>query len=83
MKINVDHYFIYSTDVLALCTQFGGVQHHIYVSSRQYAVTCLVFISAFVFISGIYLFNRTLQDPAEEICHMLAVSWTTLRLLAG
>lgn len=82
MKINVNHYFTYSTNVLALCTQFeGGVQHQIYVGSRQYAVTCLCL--CFLTYQEICLFNRTLQDPAEEIYHMLAVSWTTLRLLAG
>lgn len=76
MKINVDHYFIYSTDVLALCTQFQRV-----VFSTIYMWTLENMqspVSAFVFIAGNIFVQQNSQDPAEEIYHMLAVSWSTL-----
>lgn len=76
MKINVNHYFIYSANILFLCTQFQSVVFsHICMRTSDYAVTLL----CLCFHLRKYIYSTELQDPAEEIYHMLAVSfWSTL-----
>lgn len=80
MKINVNPYFIYSANILFLRTQFQSVvfSHiyiYIYVDIRQYVVTLLYLC----FHLRKYIYSTEIQDPADEIYHMLAASlWSTL-----
>lgn len=75
MKINVTHYFIYSSQyfVSVHAIPEHGVQWHMYVDIRQYTVTLLCFHLRK------YICSTELQNHAEETHHMLAVAfWSAL-----